>query len=63
MPAHAGVDQCVRGNEANFNIRCIERYVFGFQAQTVATGFQQWAQDLGANGSIRHLQHLGVCVR
>lgn len=40
MPAHAGVDQRVWGNQADFHIWCVERNVFGFQAQTIAASLE-----------------------
>ncbi|MNP83854.1 hypothetical protein D3C76_1829190 [compost metagenome] len=62
MPTHTGVDQRVRGYEANLHVRSIERHVLGFQAQAVATGLEQGAQDFRPNRTIRDFQHLGVGV-
>ncbi|MNH36470.1 hypothetical protein D3C79_972620 [compost metagenome] len=62
MPAHTGVNQCMRCYQAYLWLGIAQRHVFGFQAQPFATGLEQRAKNLWANRSIWHFQDLGMGV-
>ncbi|MCY1421098.1 hypothetical protein D9M71_367420 [compost metagenome] len=62
MPAHAGVNQGVRGDQAGFAIGRGEGHVLAFQAQPLPAGFEQRAQHFRPYRAIRHCQYLCVCI-
>ncbi|MNQ65458.1 hypothetical protein D3C85_799130 [compost metagenome] len=62
VPAHAGVDQGVRGDQADFRGRVGQGDVLGLQPQPFAAGLEQRAQHLGAHRAVRDLEHLGMGI-
>ncbi|MNO66851.1 hypothetical protein D3C76_576500 [compost metagenome] len=62
VPAHAGVDKRVRGDEAHLHVGGVEGHVFGFQAQAFTAGLEQGAQHFRANRPVRHFQHPGMRI-